>query len=151
MKCWTDPKSSFSDNGKNLLLIVGQGAHKRWMVKILAEVICTTLRPDIRVPTDLHMTIRQKYMILFHLIFFLCTTIRPKIRVLNNLFLLCAHDHSTEIYGPLWFTLFFVHDHSTKTRVLTDLFLLFSHDQSTKIYVPVSFNLSIAHDHLTRI
>ena len=45
-------------------------------------------------------------MVLFHLIFLLSTTNRPKIRVLNDLFLLCAHDHSTEIYGPLSFTLF---------------------------------------------
>ena len=81
------------------------------MVRILAEVIYTILRPEFRVPTNLflylHTAIQQKYMVLFYLIFLLCTTIRPKIRVLNDLFLLCAHDHQTEIYDPLSFTLFF--------------------------------------------
>ena len=45
----------------------------------------------------MHTTIRQKYMVLFHLIFLLCTTIRPKIRVHTDLFLLFAHDHSTKL------------------------------------------------------
>ena len=54
-------------------------------------------------------------MVLFRLFFLLCTTIRPKNRALIDLFLLCAHDHSTELYGPLSFILFSVHDHSTKT------------------------------------
>ena len=125
-------------------------------MRILAEVICTTLRPEFRVPTDFFLLFAHghsaKYMVLFHLIFLLCSTNRPKIRILDDLFLLCTHDHSIEIYGPLSFILFsFVHDHSSKTRVLTDLFLLFARHHSTKIFVPLSFNLSIAHDHSTRI
>ena len=60
-------------------------------------------------------TIRQKNMVLFHLIFLLYPTIRPKISVLIDLLLLCTHDHSIEIYGPFSFVLSFVHDHSTKT------------------------------------
>ena len=79
-------------------------------------------------------------MVLFHLIF---TTIRPKIRVLIDLFLLCAHDHSTKIYGLLSFIFSFVYDHSTKIRALIDLFLLFVHDHSTKLYGPLSFILSL--------
>ena len=71
-------------------------------------------------------------MVLFNLIFHLCTTIQPKIMVLIDLFLLCAHGHSTEMYGPVSYILSFVHDHSTKTRVLTDLFLLFAQDHLTK-------------------
>ena len=82
-------------------------------------------------------------MVLFHLIFLLCTTIRPKIRVLIDLFLLCAHDHSTKIYGLLSFIFSFVYDHSTKIRVLIDLFLLFVHDHSTKLYGPPPFILSV--------
>ena len=77
-------------------------------------------------------------------------TIRPKIRVIINLFLLCVHDHSTEIYGPLSFVLSFVHDHSTRVRVLTDLFLLFAHDHLTKIYAPLLFILFFVHDHSTK-
>ena len=55
-------------------------------------------------------------MVLFHLTFLLCTTIRPKIRVAIDLFLFCAHDHSTKIYGLLSFFFLFVHNHSTKVR-----------------------------------
>ena len=62
----------------------------------------------------MHTTIRQKYVVLFHLIFLLCITIRPKIRVHTNSFLLFAHDHSTKVYGPLSLILSFVHDHSRK-------------------------------------
>ena len=98
----------------------------------------------------LHMTIRQKYMAFFHLIFLLYTTIRPKIRVLIDLFLLCGQNHSTEIYGP--FSLFFLLCATIrpKTRVHTDLLLLFAHDDSTKIYGPLSFILSLVHDHSTK-
>ena len=86
---------------------------------ILAEAICSTIRPEFSVPLIylfyLHTTIRQKYTVLFNLIFLLYTTIRPKIKVLIDLFLLCAHGHLTEIYDPFSFILSFVHDHSTKT------------------------------------
>ena len=46
-------------------------------------LLCTTIRPRLRVLTDLffylHMTIRQKCIVLFHLFFLLFTTIRPKL------------------------------------------------------------------------
>ena len=42
------------------------------------------------------------------------TIIRPKFRVPIDLFLLFAHEHSTEIYGPPLFNLSFVHDDSIK-------------------------------------
>ena len=120
---------------------------------ISAESICTTIRPEFRVPTDLfllyarnqkyvvffhviffsarlldqklglpliffiyvHVTIRPKYMVLFHLFFLLSTTIRPKIKVHTDLFLLFLHDHSTKVYGPLSFipSFLFAQDHST--------------------------------------
>ena len=64
---------------------------------------------------SLYTTIRQKYMVPFHLIFLLYTTIRPKIRVFIDLFLSCAHDHSTEICGFHIFFVSFVHEHLTKT------------------------------------
>ena len=104
------------------------------MVRILAEVICTTLRPKFRIPINyffyLHKTIRQKYMVLFYLIFILYTTIRPKIRVLIDLF---PHSLvSSEICSFLIFIISFMHDHSTKARVFTDVFLLIVYDHSTK-------------------
>ena len=64
----------------------------------------------------LHTSIRQKYMVLFHLLFLLCTITRPKIRILGDLFLLFDHDYLTEIYGPLSFILSFVHNHSSNTQ-----------------------------------
>ena len=44
----------------------------------------------------------------------ICSTIRPEFGVPTDSSLLFAHDHSTEIYGPLSFIFSFVHDHSTK-------------------------------------
>ena len=58
------------------------------------------------------------YMVLFHLFFLLCTTIRPRTMVLTDLFLLIAHDNSTNLYGPLSFILYFRHDHSTNSYSL---------------------------------
>ena len=58
-----------------------------------------------------HTTIRQKYMVFFHLIFLLCTTIPLKIRVLINLFFLFVHNHSTkviEVTLTLQFILLFI-------------------------------------------
>ena len=149
------------------------------MVRILAEVLCRTLRPEFRVPTD--------FFLLFAQFFLLCTTNRPKIRILNNLFLLCTHDHSTEIYGPLSFILFFLcttirarlgsspiyffYLHATiqqkylflfhlilllrmtirpEFRVSMDLFLLCAHDHLTEIYDRLSFILYFVNDHLTK-
>ena len=88
---------------------------------------------------DVHTTICPKYMVLFHLCFLLCTTIRPRLRILTDLFLLFAHDHMTEVYGPLAFILSFVYDHITKIKVLIDLFFLFVHDHSAKLYGPLPF------------
>ena len=49
----------------------------------LIFLLCTTIRPRLRVLTDLffylHTTIRQKCIVLFHLFFLLFTTIRPKL------------------------------------------------------------------------
>ena len=85
---------------------------------ILAEAICTSIRIEFRSQLVfffyLYTTIRQKYIILFHLFFlfaqpfdqklgstliyffYLHTTIRPKIRVYIDLFLLFVHDYSTK-------------------------------------------------------
>ena len=143
------------------------------MVRILAEVICTTLRPEFRATTylflHLHTAIQQKYMVLFHLIFLLRTTNRPKIRVLNDFFLLCVHDHSTEIYGPLSLTLFcarpFDQDLESKLiyifylyttirqkyMFLFHLFFLFCSTIRPKISSLTDLHLLFAHDHSTRI
>ena len=88
---------------------------------ILAQAICTAIRPEFSVSTILflffflHTTIRQKYMVLFHLIFLLYMTIRPKIRLLIDLCLLCPRNPLIEIYGPFSFIISFVHSRSNKT------------------------------------
>ena len=90
-------------------------------------------------------------MFLFHLIFLFYTAIRPKLRVLIDLFLLCAYDHSTEIYGPLSFILSSVHSTiRPRLRFLTYLFILFAHNHLTKMKGPLSFILSLVHDHSTK-
>ena len=68
----------------------------------LAEALRTTIRLEFRVLTDLfymHATIRQKYMVFFHLIFLFCTTIRPKIRVLIDLFFMCTRPFDKNIWS----------------------------------------------------
>ena len=37
-----------------------------------------------------------------------------RVRIPTDLFLLCAHDYSTKIYGPLSFVVSFVDNHYTK-------------------------------------
>ena len=102
----------------------------------------------------LHKTIRQIYMILFHLFFLLCTTIRPKIRVFIDIFLLFAHDTTirqiymiffvsfifslcTTIRSKIWvlinLLLLFVHNHSTMFR------LQYCHYTSSAIFIPLYF------------
>ena len=80
----------------------------------------------------MHATIRQKYMVFFHLIFLFCTTIRPKIRVLIDLFFY-VHATIRPKYMVLFHLLFLL---STtirpKVRVLINFFILFVDDHSTK-------------------
>ena len=101
---------------------------------ILAESICTTIRPEFKVPTYLfymHTTIREKYMVLFHLIFLFCTTIRPKTRVYTDFFFF-LYTTIRQMYMVL-FHLFFLLCATIrpKIKVHTDLFL-YVHDHSTK-------------------
>ena len=103
----------------------------------LAEALRTTIRLEFRVLTDLfymHATIRQKYMVFFHLIFLFCTTIRPKIRVLIGLFFYV--DATIRPKYMVLFHLFFLLNTTIrpKIKVHTDLFLLFVHHHSTKIH-----------------
>ena len=67
-----------------------------------------------------------------------------KIRVFIDLFLSCAHDHSTEMCGFLIFIISFVHDHSTETRVFTDFFYLYMTIRQKYIV------LSFVHEHSTK-
>ena len=64
-------------------------------------------------------------------------------RVPTDLFLLFAHDISTNMYDPLSFILSLCTTIQTKIRVLIDLFLLFRYDHLTKIYYRLSFILSL--------
>ena len=98
----------------------------------------------------MHATIRQKYMVFFHLIFLFCTTIRPKIRVVIDL-LFYVHATIRPKYMFL-FHLFFLLSTTVRPKITvhTDLFLLFVHDYSTKIYGLLSFILSFVHNHSTK-
>ena len=98
----------------------------------------------------MHATIRQKYMVFFHLIFLFCTTIRPKIRVVIDLFF---YVHAT--IRPKYMFLFhlcFLLSTTVRPKITVhiDLFLLFVHDYSTKIYGLLSFILSFVHNHSTK-
>ena len=84
----------------------------------------------------MHATIRQKYMVFFHLIFLFCTTIRPKSRVLTDL---SFYVHATiRPKCMVLFHLFFLLNTTIrpKIKVHTDLSLLFVHHHSTKIHGP---------------
>ena len=98
----------------------------------------------------LHMTIRQKYMAFFHLIFLLYTTIRQKLGS-SLIYFFCVGKTIRPKYMVLFHLFFFLcATIRPKTRVHTDLLLLFEHDDSTKIYGPLSFILSLVHDHSTK-
>ena len=58
----------------------------------LIFLFCTTIRPNIKVHTDL--------------LLYMHTTIRPKVRVFINFFILFVHDHSTKNYGLHWYISF---------------------------------------------
>ena len=116
-----------------------------------------------------HMTIRPKYMVLFHLffllctiiqpkiwvfiinsIFYLCTTIRLKIRVLNDLFLLFALDHSTKLHVIFHYSFFSAQPFDQK---LGSTSIHVFHLYTTiwpKIRVLINLILLFVHDHLTK-
>ena len=89
-------------------------------------------------------------MFLFHLIFILYRTIGPKIRVFIDLFISCAHNHSTEICGFLIFIISFVDDHSTKTQGTHLFIFLHAYNHLIKICDPLPFIITFVHDHLTK-
>ena len=117
---------------------------------ILAEAICTTIRPEFRVPTDLFLLFAHDHStkiygpLSFNLSFVHDNSTKTQLaRVLTGLFFYLHTTIRQKMYRPLSFILSFVYDHSTKIRVLIDLFLLFVHDHSTKLYGPLSFILSL--------
>ena len=59
-----------------------QVAHKSWVVRILAKVICTTLRPEFRVPTDLFLLFAHGHL--------------AKIYGPLSFILFFVHDHSSK-------------------------------------------------------
>ena len=75
-------------------------------------------------------------MVLFHLFFLLHPIIWPRVMVIIDLFIdlfiLFAHDHLTNIYGPLSFALSFEKDHSTKLYGLLSFSFSSVDDHSTK-------------------
>ena len=85
----------------------------------LIFVLCMTIRPRLRVLTDLffylHTTIRQKCIVLFHLFLLLFTTIRPKLGS-SLIYFFYLYTTIRPNYMVLFHLLFlyFVHDHATK-------------------------------------
>ena len=68
----------------------------------------------------------------------------------TDLFLLCAHDYSTKIYGPLSFILSSMHNNSTKNwSSLIYLFYLYSTIRP-KIRVLINLTFLFVHDHSTK-
>ena len=122
----------------------------------LIFLLCTTIRPRLRVFTDLFLLFAHyhssKMYCPLSFIFSFVYNHSTKIRVLIDLFLLFVHDHSTKLYGPLSFILslfcarpfdqklgssliYLFYLYTTirqKIRVLINLFILFVHDHSTK-------------------
>ena len=90
-------------------------------------------------------------MVLSHLIIILYTTIRLKIKVFIDLFLSCAHDHSTEICGFLIFIVFLFTTIRPRLRVLTFLIFLYAHNHLIKICGPLPFIITFEHDHSTKV
>ena len=118
--------------------------------------LCTTIRPRLRVFTDLFLLFAHDHLTeMCRPLSFILSFVydhSTKIRVLIDLFLLFVHDHSTKLYGPLSFILslfcarpfdqklgssliYLFYLYTTirpKIRVLINLIFLFVHDHSTK-------------------
>ena len=113
----------------------GAVAHESCMVRCFLVLYARRFDQNLGSPLIylfyMHATIRQKYMVFFHLIFLFCTTIRPKIRVLIDLFFY-VHATIRPKYTVLFYLFFLLNTTiQPKIRVHTDLFLLFVHDHST--------------------
>ena len=98
----------------------------------------------------MHATIRQKYMVFFHLIFLFCTTIRPKIRVLIDLFFY-AHATIRPKYMVL-FHLFFLLNTTIrpKIKIHTDFFLYMYTSIRPKVRVFINLFILFVYDHSTK-
>ena len=94
----------------------------------------------------LYTTIRQKWMVFFHLFFLLCMAIRPKYMVLLHLFFLLNITIGPKIKIHTDFFYLFTTIRQ-KYMVLIDLFFLWARDHSTKIDGLLSLTLSFVHDH----
>ena len=91
-------------------------------------------------------------MVLSHLIIILYTTIRLKIKVFIDLFLSCAHDHSTEICGFLIFIVFMCTTLRPRLRVLTYFIIfLYAHNHLIKTCGPLPFIITFELDHSTKV
>ena len=138
---------------------------------ILAESICTTIRPEFKVPTYLfymHTTIREKYMVLFHLIFLFCTTIRPKTRVYTDFFFFCTRPFDKCIWSSFIYSFFCVRPFDQKLsphwfislctrplyqKLVSSLIYLFSLYATIRPKICVLINLFFlfVHEHSTKV
>ena len=95
-------------------------------------LLCTTIRPKLRVFIDLFFILAHDHSTKLHgplsFILSLCTSIRSKIRVLINFFFLFEHNHSTKVRQEslLLFKLFFPE--------LCQYFVCYIHDSTALIF-----------------
>ena len=94
-------------------------------MRILAEVICTTLRPEFRVPTNLFLLFARHHS--------------AKIFVPLSFNLSIEHDHSTKIQGLHGFISFMCTHHSTEIYDCLSFILSFVNNHSTKTWGPKRF------------
>ena len=77
---------------------------------------------------------------------------RPEIRVFIDLFLSCAQDHSTEIYGFLIFIVFLCTTLQPRLRVLTYFrIFLYAHNHLIKTCSPLPFIITFERGHSTKV
>ena len=85
-------------------------------------------------------------MVLSHLIIILYTTIWLKIKDFVDLFLSCAHDHSTEI-----FIVFLCTTIQPRLRVRTYLIFLYARNHLIKTCCALPFIITFEDDHSTKV
>ena len=114
-------------------------------------LLCTAIRPDIRVLIDLFRLFAQDHFSSFFVCSFFCAW--PFDQKLGSSLIYFVYLHTTirlKYMFPFYLYFLLYTTVRSKIKVLISLFLLFAHDHLTKLYGPISFILSFVHDHLTK-
>ena len=132
----------------------GAVAHESCMVRCFLVLYARRFDQNLGSPLIylfyMHATIRQKYMVFFHLIFLFCTTIRPKIRVLIGLFFYV--DATIRPKYMVLFHLFFLLNTTIrpKIKIHTDFFLYMYTSIRPKVRVFINLFILFVYDHSTK-